>query len=102
MASDAALRVCRVLVAATAVVSLLQCSGSRSSEAATNAPPDPVDGLAVFPGAEGFGTRTRAGRGGKAVAVTSLADSGPGTLREALQDSAPKTIVFRVGGVIQL
>jgi pectate lyase len=58
--------------------------------------------IPVFPGAEGFGTRTRAGRGGKVVAVTSLADDGPGSLREALDDAAPKTIVFRVGGVIRL
>lgn len=58
--------------------------------------------IAVFPGAEGFGTRTRAGRGGKVVAVESLADSGPGTLRAALADAAPKTIVFRVAGVIEL
>ena len=60
------------------------------------------DGLPVFPGAEGFGTRTRAGRGGKVFAITSLADSGPGTLRAALQDGSPKTIVFRVGGLIEL
>jgi len=59
-------------------------------------------GLPVFPGAEGYGTRTRAGRGAKVVAVTSLADDGPGTLRAALEDAAPKTIVFRVGGVIEL
>lgn len=59
-------------------------------------------GLPVFPGAEGYGTRTRAGRGAKVVAVTSLADSGPGTLRAALDDASPKTIVFKVGGVIEL
>jgi pectate lyase len=58
--------------------------------------------IPVFPGAEGFGTRTRAGRGGKVVTVTSLADDGPGTLRDALNDAAPKTIVFGVGGVIRL
>jgi pectate lyase len=59
-------------------------------------------GLPVFPGAEGYGTRTRAGRGTRVVAVTSLADSGAGTLRAALEDAAPKTIVFRIGGVIEL
>ncbi|HEV8396822.1 MAG TPA: hypothetical protein VGQ37_21220 [Vicinamibacterales bacterium] len=59
-------------------------------------------GLPVFPGAEGYGTRTRAGRGARVVAVTSLADSGPGSLRAALEDAAPKTIVFRAGGVITL
>lgn len=62
----------------------------------------PQTGLPVFPGAEGFGSRTPAGRGGKVLFVTSLADSGPGTLREALDQSFPRTIVFRVGGTIEL
>ncbi|MFN2231308.1 MAG: polysaccharide lyase family 1 protein [Anaerolineae bacterium] len=59
-------------------------------------------GLPVFPGAEGFGTRTVAGRGGKVIEVTSLADSGPGTLRAAVEDPSPRTVVFRVGGTIEL
>ncbi len=63
---------------------------------------EPPAGLPVFPGAEGFGTRTRAGRGGKMIEVTSLADDGPGTLRAALADPSPRTIVFRVGGTIEL
>lgn len=62
----------------------------------------PLQGLPVFPGAEGFGTRTPAGRGGTVIEVTSLADHGPGSLREALADPAPRTIVFRVGGTIEL
>jgi len=62
----------------------------------------PLTGLPVFPGAEGFGTRTLAGRGGKVLFVTSLADSGPGTLREALSQPFPRIVVFRVGGVIAL
>ncbi|MCX7824818.1 MAG: hypothetical protein N2689_04610, partial [Verrucomicrobiae bacterium] len=62
----------------------------------------PLTGLPVFPGAEGFGTRTPAGRGGKVLFVTSLADSGPGTLREALNQPFPRIIVFRVGGIIAL
>ena len=64
--------------------------------------PQPIEGLAVFPGAEGFGTRTRAGRGGNVLIVDSLADAGRGTLREALSQDGPRTIVFHVGGVIQL
>jgi hypothetical protein len=62
----------------------------------------PRTGLPVFPGAEGFGTRTRAGRGGQVIEVTSLADHGPGTLRAALGVAAPRTITFRVGGMIEL
>ncbi len=59
-------------------------------------------GLPVFPGAEGFGTRTIAGRGGKVIEVTSLADDGPGTLRAAVNDPSARIIVFRIGGTIEL
>lgn len=59
-------------------------------------------GLPVFPGAEGFGTRTIAGRGGKVIEVTSLADDGPGTLRAAINDPSARIIIFRVAGNIEL
>lgn len=62
----------------------------------------PQSGLPVFPGAEGFGTHTPAGRGGKLIEVTNLNDGGPGSLRAALNDPSPRTIVFRVGGTIEL
>jgi len=65
-------------------------------------PLPPQADLPVFPGAEGFGTRTPAGRGGQVLFVTSLADSGPGSLREALNQPFPRTILFRVGGTIEL
>jgi len=68
----------------------------------TPRPVEPQVGLTVFPGAEGFGTRTVAGRGGKIIEVTSLADDGPGTLRAALNDFCPRIIVFRIGGTIEL
>ena len=60
------------------------------------------DGLPVFPGAEGYGTATAAGRGGATLVVTSLADDGPGTLREAVSTPGPRTIVFAVAGEIAL
>lgn len=68
----------------------------------TPRPFEPQVGLPVFPGAEGFGTKTIAGRGGKVIEVTSLADDGPGTLRAALNISSPRIIVFRVAGTIEL
>ncbi|TJZ62150.1 T9SS C-terminal target domain-containing protein [Sphingobacterium olei] len=57
----------------------------------------------AFEGAEGFGRWARGGRGGQVVYVDNLNDSGPGSLREAVtNDIGPRTIVFNVGGVIEL
>jgi hypothetical protein len=58
--------------------------------------------LKVFPGAEGYGTDTPAGRGGQIVKVTNRNDSGPGSLRAAIEFSGPRIVVFEVGGIIDL
>ncbi|MBW3559310.1 MAG: hypothetical protein KY449_05995 [Proteobacteria bacterium] len=58
--------------------------------------------LLAFPGAEGAGWLAVGGRGGQALRVTTLADSGPGSLREAVEAQGPRTIIFDVGGAIQL
>jgi hypothetical protein len=58
----------------------------------------------AFPGAEGYGKYASGGRGGKVVAVTNLNDDGPGSFRQAFNEypGEPITIVFRVGGIIEL
>jgi pectate lyase len=63
----------------------------------------------AFPGAEGFGSRTPGGRGGKVYVVTTLADYLPrreppiaGSLRAAIEAEGPRIVVFRVSGLIEL
>ncbi|MES2096741.1 MAG: pectate lyase [Pseudomonadota bacterium] len=56
----------------------------------------------AFPGAEGAGRFAAGGRGGRVITVTSLADAGPGSLREAVEANGPRTIVFAVDGTIKL
>jgi hypothetical protein len=64
--------------------------------------PEPESPLPAFPGAQGWGAASVGGRGGTVIKVTNLNDSGAGSFRAALTATYPRTIVFTVGGTIDL
>ena len=66
--------------------------------------------LLAFPGADGKGKYTQGGRGGAVYEVTTLEDYNtsagdaviPGSLRQAVEATGPRTVVFKVAGTIEL
>jgi len=74
----------------------LRVSGSGVCERPTNREVELLSSLV------GFGEAAYGGRDGCRVAVTTLEDSGPGSLREALEREGPAWVVFDVSGEISL
>ncbi len=92
---------CCLFTAALAVTSLLslQSCKSRNTDSAVVEP----ERVIAFPGAEGFGRYASGGRGGDVYHVTTLEDGmQPGTLRHAVMQHGPRTVVFDVAGTIFL
>jgi len=58
--------------------------------------------IPAFPGAEGFGSNTPGGRGGRVIEVTNLNADGPGSLKAAVDAKGARIVVFRVSGTIRL
>jgi len=62
----------------------------------------PQAAIPAFPGAEGGGMFTCGGRSGRVIVVTSLADTGPSTFREACEAAGPRIVVFNIAGIVRL
>jgi hypothetical protein len=77
-------------------------TGNKTASVVVNTQYGDVDmgSLKAFPGAKGFGQNTVGGRGGRIIHVTTLNETGPGSLVEAMHASGPRTIVFDVAGEI--
>jgi len=58
--------------------------------------------IPAFPGAEGGGAFTSGGRDGKVIIVSTLAEEGPGSFREACETGGARIIVFNISGIIRL
>ena len=84
--------------AAALILGVYLSLAAASGGAVTDSPGTP---LPAFPGAEGFGALATGGRGGAVYHVTTLADAGPGSFRDAVSQSR-RIVVFDVGGVIKL
>lgn len=60
----------------------------------------PLGAQPAFPGAVGYGQDATGWRGGEIIAVTTLDDQGPGSLRSCAEAEGPRVCIFQVAGTI--
>jgi pectate lyase len=80
-------------------------TASASAAATPSASPPPTPAATPPPatsGYIGYGAESAGGRGGVIRTVTNLNDSGPGSLRAALEASGPRIVTFDIAGTISL
>ena len=87
------------------IVTLIILTGFALSCQSTSKASSPTP---AFPEAQGFGAYSQGGRGGEIFLITNTEDYGPddrvipGSLRQAVEAKGPRTVIFRVSGVIAL
>lgn len=92
-----------LLIAGMSLLVLFAECKKTSAHTETEQKPTPIQETGfAFPGAEGYGKIATGGRGGRVIKVTSLNDSGTGSLREAVSASGARIVVFEVSGNIKL
>lgn len=95
MGGMAGLIVAGLIVPALLVPALIMAAPIRPAQAASSQP--------AFPGAQGFGADAVGWRGGKIIAVTTLKDAGPGSLRACAETGdTPRICTFTVSGTLTL
>ena len=92
-----------IILFSSCLALLFSCKDNESIDSSTNSKDFyKTTGDPAFPKAQGFAKYAKGGRKGEVLFVTNLNNDGNGSLRKALEYTKPRTIIFNVGGVIEL